>query len=621
MQTVPYILGVAHPPGFPAFVILGYVFSHVFVIGNVAWRLSLLSAIAVAGATWFAYRAMRDLEVHPALACLSSWTFAFGAAVWTRGTRAEIHAVAIFFISAAIWSALRTRATGKEFFLYVCAASVGLAGATHPVAMWILPGILLLMATARKWRWQTAALAFLTAATPLLLYFYMPLRSLVLSARHVDPTLALGLPAGQPFWDYGHTANLHNFILQITGAQFPEKTHALGAFLNVTSYFDFADAFGSKALAEFGIITLAIAAIGFIRLAFRDRINALALALITICGVPFALSYAIEIDYDRYFFTAYWAIAVLTGVGAQALVPRSIPRTLGRGALAIVSIVLFGAVVWSLYLNRDIFSQHQDSSGERFVDRIVRETPRNSIIAAPWIFATPLAYAAYVEHRLGRRTVADGSTHPRQIANLLPIWAQTRPVFVIHFETDPHFLPCARLRLIDGSETPLVYRLVFDPKAAQAARSADIRSERRAVLSSTNGIYPDGWTARRASFQVTVPPTAHRIMLDIVVPPRAYKPGREGVGLTLDDQPRESRHDLPTGPQTLSFPVPASIRGRTIPAEISVDASFVPARLGINADRRQLGVVMRGTSFLVAQSVAPRHAQQPCPRNAKATSR
>ncbi|MGH7709276.1 MAG: protein O-mannosyl-transferase family, partial [Vulcanimicrobiaceae bacterium] len=55
MQTVPWILGIAHPTGFPLFTLLGWAFSHVVAIDTVAWRISLLCALATAAAAWAGY--------------------------------------------------------------------------------------------------------------------------------------------------------------------------------------------------------------------------------------------------------------------------------------------------------------------------------------------------------------------------------------------------------------------------------------------------------------------------------------------------------------------------------------------------------------------------------------
>ena len=52
--TASYRLGIPHPPGYPTYAMVGWLFSHL-PIGAIAWRYSLLSAVAVAGATWLIF--------------------------------------------------------------------------------------------------------------------------------------------------------------------------------------------------------------------------------------------------------------------------------------------------------------------------------------------------------------------------------------------------------------------------------------------------------------------------------------------------------------------------------------------------------------------------------------
>ena len=44
-QFVPYIAGITHPTGYPLYTLLGWLWSHVAVIGNVAYRMNLFSAL------------------------------------------------------------------------------------------------------------------------------------------------------------------------------------------------------------------------------------------------------------------------------------------------------------------------------------------------------------------------------------------------------------------------------------------------------------------------------------------------------------------------------------------------------------------------------------------------
>ena len=51
-------LGVAHPPGYPTFTMLGWLMSHVIPFGSVAWRINMSSAIYSSGATVFLYHSV-----------------------------------------------------------------------------------------------------------------------------------------------------------------------------------------------------------------------------------------------------------------------------------------------------------------------------------------------------------------------------------------------------------------------------------------------------------------------------------------------------------------------------------------------------------------------------------
>jgi hypothetical protein len=54
-QFVPYILGIAHPTGYPLYLLLGWAWSHVLPIGDVAYRMNLFSALWAALAVGLSY--------------------------------------------------------------------------------------------------------------------------------------------------------------------------------------------------------------------------------------------------------------------------------------------------------------------------------------------------------------------------------------------------------------------------------------------------------------------------------------------------------------------------------------------------------------------------------------
>ena len=44
--AVAHAPGIAHPPGYPLYTVIGFLWSHIVPAGSIAWRMNLLSAYA-----------------------------------------------------------------------------------------------------------------------------------------------------------------------------------------------------------------------------------------------------------------------------------------------------------------------------------------------------------------------------------------------------------------------------------------------------------------------------------------------------------------------------------------------------------------------------------------------
>src|ERR1700735_685265 len=101
-QTVPYILGIAHPTGFPAYTLAGWLFSHTLVIGTVAWRMNAFAALCTALTAAGVVLLASALEAGPLAALAAALTFAFGSVVWRGAAFASSHALSGLLIVAAL---------------------------------------------------------------------------------------------------------------------------------------------------------------------------------------------------------------------------------------------------------------------------------------------------------------------------------------------------------------------------------------------------------------------------------------------------------------------------------------------------------------------------------------
>lgn len=422
MQTVPYIFGIAHPTGFPAFVLLGGAFSHIFVLGNVAWRLNLFSALAVALSVWALWFSLVEIGASALLALGGAWFFAFMQVTWFHATRAEVHDLALCFESLAFLCVILWRTRGSSRMLAPAAAALGLALATHPVALWSIPGLVVLAFTGKQRVGAALAVrAVLAGILPLLLYLYIPLRSAVVWHERRDPTLALGLPPGQPYWDYAHTSgSLQAFTWLISGTQFSPH-HSLLAIASLQGFMHALSGAAPFIFSQALIGGCAIACVAFVALLRADAPLALGSVLCGFLAAPFTFSYTIEADWQRYLLFLMWIVAFLIGAGAARI------RLRPGWALPALLVALAAGMLWA---NRGVFAERRDLAGPGYVQNVLAHTARNAVVIAPWVLATPLAYDAYVEHGFDGRVLvtADPSADTQARARA---WARSRPVYEI----------------------------------------------------------------------------------------------------------------------------------------------------------------------------------------------
>jgi hypothetical protein len=452
MQTVPAIFGVAHPTGFPAYVLLGGIFARIWVFGAVAWRMTVFSALSTAATAWVLAEMLRTLRLRsPFLRIATAALFACGEIVWRDATRTEIHTLALLVTSLAVLFALRAwRGDLRGFFL--SPLLLGLALATHPVALWTMPGIALLLGDAlrrarprRKARALRNALFGCASAIALFAACYatIPIFSLIHSRARSDPTLALGLPPGEPFWDYGHPQTLKNFLWLIEGKEF-DKHGAMLAILDLTRYPSYLLQYVEIAAKEFTWPTLPFIAAGIGVLFARSRVMGFAFLALLAAGIPFALAYSIEIDNERYLLFSLFVAALLIALGADGIARKAMPRHRGiaPAAVALAAIAL-------LVSNRELFKQRNEHEARAFLDRIVAHTPSNAVIVAPWVYATPMGYASYVEHRFGSRIVV--TSELPDLADRYAAWARRRPLYLIDEGAATYSQPSLRLTQMDAA--------------------------------------------------------------------------------------------------------------------------------------------------------------------------
>jgi 4-amino-4-deoxy-L-arabinose transferase-like glycosyltransferase len=422
-QTVPYILGIAHPTGFPAYTLTGWVFSHALPFGSVAWRLNAFAATCTALSVTGVFLLAALVADDSAVALFAALTFAFGSTVWSGALHANAQALAgtcsVFALLACVSYA---RKADRRVLVAACACC-GVGIATHPSSIWVIPAI----AVALLWQRRTVTpLAVLLAAAalilPLSLYAYLPLRSAVVAAHGLDPTSAAPLfGLGSVAWDSNAPRTPSGFLDEVLGRH-ENAASSLQAAFDPKSFANAAAFWMDLAQTQFPPWLLTLAALGIAALAQVDRRSLSVLAAGACGGVAFAYVYRLNAHLDRYAFVSFAIAECLLAASARLRIPR-VPVSVVRTAVAVILAVGAGL---AFAQNRPSAATPPFADGEAIVAAVRHDTPEGAIVVAQWNDATALAYGAFVEHVLGSRIIV--AAWPGDYSERYEDWTRTRPV-------------------------------------------------------------------------------------------------------------------------------------------------------------------------------------------------
>ena len=173
-QLVCPTLRIAHPPGYPLYTLLGWLFSHPPGV-DPAWGVNLLSVVAGAGTLVALYFLARLYS--PKAAFLAPLYLALSPVFWSQATIAEVYTLHALIVALALYFILR--ATEDKSFLPWAAFVVGLGLAHHRTSVFLLlPLTLALWGSMRR----SALLSAFALSAPLAFYLYIPLRGMAVSS-------------------------------------------------------------------------------------------------------------------------------------------------------------------------------------------------------------------------------------------------------------------------------------------------------------------------------------------------------------------------------------------------------------------------------------------------------
>jgi len=415
------LLGVAHPPGFPLYVLLAHAATWL-PLGNIAQRVNFASALfgALAVAA-FALAVAQVPQVAPRRTAtkkrtatavdggdgtnamvsvvVASLLLAFSRTLWSYATLAEVYTLNALLIVLVIvlmlqWrrQTIEMRAPTNDRLLYSAAFVFGLGLGVHHVTVGLLlPALALLVASAAGWRFfasRRLLYATLCACAGLSVYVYLP--------------IAAWREAGL---NWGDPRTVERIWWHVTGRQYQ-------------AYFSFSPAelgaqvaaFALHALREFGPwwcpAGLALAAIGCVALLRSDRVLLAFLALIALCNVAYTLAYAISEDMDAYYLPTFMVMTIAAAAGVRRVLDWTAARWPQAGVTAAVAVLLIPAV--ALAGNFHFNDRSRYWIARDYVDNILRTVqPNGLLLTLDWEVGSPMLYARLIEQQRRDVTVID----------------------------------------------------------------------------------------------------------------------------------------------------------------------------------------------------------------------
>jgi hypothetical protein len=395
LTTAAFLAGIPHPTGYPLYMLLGFLFTHLWPAGSVAFRMNLLSALSAAGAIAFTYLLLRRLVGGRLVSLMAALGFAFSPMFWSQAVIAEVYAFHLLGMTALLWLVLSWERRGGRGRLRGAALMYGLCFTHHMLSVLLLPGLLYLALTSRRRGefvgelGRTVPLFLL----PLLLYAYLPL------AAHRDPAA-----------NWGDPGNWHNFVAHITGRQYRTAMFHVPAdelWLRVKSYTGLGPGRHSAWLAQqFTPGFLWLAPLGIWGLARRRRRFLVFTLLIYAVVIAYTLNYYI-FDSEVYYLPSHLMVAIWIAAGLRqlggwlAVVWRrlALPPAKRRPINALLGGALVALPLTLLSANWSANDHHSDRSALMYARAALMSLKPNALLlSGDDNYYFPLLYARHVDH-------------------------------------------------------------------------------------------------------------------------------------------------------------------------------------------------------------------------------
>ena len=364
--------GIAHPSGYPLYLLLARAFQ-ALPVGALAFRTNLLSAVCAIGAALTLLAFLRRQNIPAYIALTASLAFGLAPAVWSQAVITEVYSLQSLLLILFLNALLDEHFPGGD---WARGLIFGLATSNHLTTLILLP-LLLLRTSPKPGFAKPAELGkrSLACLLGLSLYLTLPLRA-----------------ASQPPINWGNPVTPQGFWWLVSGrlyAAYPFGISLADAILRLR-------AFGGLLLEQFSLPGVLIGVYGlFSGLPSRALLASL---WMFVAFTGFAIVYG-SYDSQVYLIPAYIAFAVWLAYGLQDSLGALSARYQRLTRPAVILIVV-GLIVRIPFMLPNVDAAH-DQRAEQFGTQFIASAPHDALIFASGDEAVFALW--YFHHALGQR--------------------------------------------------------------------------------------------------------------------------------------------------------------------------------------------------------------------------
>jgi hypothetical protein len=370
--------GIAHPTGYPVYLILARLFQF-FPTGSLAFRTNLMSAIAMTAAALLVYSLVAHIAFSTVgcrewlAALVSGYAFGLAPLVWSQAVITEVYGLHALFVIAILYlsSAELSDQVGRKNLDRSIGLVLGLAAGNHLTSALLFPLLLfrkfirisdLSLGKSRLLAsWQLDISGFLRELAwlgiGLLVYITIPLRSLL-----------------HPPVNWGNPGTSSGFLWLVSGKLYQEQLFVL----TLSSVWERCKVIASLLLGQFGIMGLAIGLLGLIVFfkpspLYRNMIWTMAVY------TSFSIIYATS-DSFLYLIPVFMCFAICIGIGLSGLM-ELFDRRFHRGSI-VIGLVFILILFVQAATNWAYVDASHDQRAEQFGGDVMRQAPDQAIVFA-----------------------------------------------------------------------------------------------------------------------------------------------------------------------------------------------------------------------------------------------